>query len=92
MTITAPYVPPVPHTQTLCSIGFDKDPRRHGVDISGPDEIGQPVRIQCKRYKPALKLNDVTDEIGKAEKLKGRLTALIIATTAGRDAKLQELD
>jgi outer membrane protein OmpA-like peptidoglycan-associated protein len=28
VTITAPYVPPVPHTQSLCSIAFDKDKRR----------------------------------------------------------------
>jgi hypothetical protein len=28
VTITAPYVPPVPHTQTLCSITFEKDPKR----------------------------------------------------------------
>jgi hypothetical protein len=28
VTIMAPYVPPVPHTQTLCTIGFGTDPRR----------------------------------------------------------------
>jgi outer membrane protein OmpA-like peptidoglycan-associated protein len=28
VTITAPYVPPVPHTQALCSITFDKDAKR----------------------------------------------------------------
>jgi hypothetical protein len=28
VTITAPYVPPVPHTQALCSISFAKDTRR----------------------------------------------------------------
>jgi hypothetical protein len=28
VTITAPYVPPAPRTQALCSISFDKDPRR----------------------------------------------------------------
>jgi hypothetical protein len=28
VTITAPYVPPIPHTQALCSITFDKDPKR----------------------------------------------------------------
>jgi len=28
VTITAPYVPPVPHTQTLCTIGFGTDPQR----------------------------------------------------------------
>ena len=27
VTITAPYVPPVPHTQTLCTIGFGTDPQ-----------------------------------------------------------------
>ena len=28
VTISAPYVPPAPHTQTLCSITFDKDKAR----------------------------------------------------------------
>ena len=28
VTITAPYVPPVPHTQALCSITFEKDKKR----------------------------------------------------------------
>jgi outer membrane protein OmpA-like peptidoglycan-associated protein len=28
VTITAPYVPPVPHTQALCSITFEKDAKR----------------------------------------------------------------
>jgi outer membrane protein OmpA-like peptidoglycan-associated protein len=28
VTITAPYVPPVPHSQALCSITFDKDKKR----------------------------------------------------------------
>jgi uncharacterized protein len=28
VTITAPYVPPVPHTQSLCSIGFATDKQR----------------------------------------------------------------
>jgi outer membrane protein OmpA-like peptidoglycan-associated protein len=28
VTITAPYVPPVPHTQALCSTTFDKDAKR----------------------------------------------------------------
>jgi len=28
VTITAPYVPPAPHTQALCSISFDKDKKR----------------------------------------------------------------
>jgi ribosomal protein S11 len=28
VTIAAPYVPPVPHAQALCSITFEKDPKR----------------------------------------------------------------
>jgi len=28
VTITAPYVPPIPHTQTLCSITFSNDAKR----------------------------------------------------------------
>jgi len=28
VNVLAPYVPPVPHTQTLCSLAFDKDPLR----------------------------------------------------------------
>jgi hypothetical protein len=28
VTITAPYVPPAPHTQALCSISFANDPKR----------------------------------------------------------------
>jgi hypothetical protein len=28
VTIVAPYVPPAPHTQALCSISFDKDAKR----------------------------------------------------------------
>jgi hypothetical protein len=28
VTITAPYIPPAPHTQALCSVTFDKDKKR----------------------------------------------------------------
>ena len=64
--------------------------KQAGVDIYGPDEIGRPVGIQCKRYKPPLALKHVADEIAKAAKFKGPLTTLFIATTADHDAKLQE--
>ena len=30
VTIVAPYVPPIPHTQTLCSITFSNDAKRPG--------------------------------------------------------------
>jgi hypothetical protein len=64
--------------------------QQNGVDIHGPDNIGRPVGIQCKRYKPPLKLQHVTDEIVKAETFEGQLTTLFIATTADHDAKLQQ--
>ena len=41
--------------------------KQNGVDVYGADEIGRPVGIQCKRYKPPLELKHVMDEIGKAE-------------------------
>jgi len=63
--------------------------KQHGVDIYGPDEIGRPVGIQCKRYQ-ILKIKDVTSEIENAEDFKGRLTTLFVATTADHDARLQE--
>jgi hypothetical protein len=64
--------------------------KQQGVDIFGPDEIGRPAGIQCKRYKAALTLKTVTDEITNAENFKQRLSALFIATTTDHDAKLQE--
>ena len=62
-----------------------------GVDIIGSDNIGRLVAIQCKRYKVALKLKDVISEVGKAEAIKDKLSALFIATTADHDVKLQSL-
>ncbi len=64
--------------------------KQDGVDIYGPDEIGRPVGIQCKRYKGSLTQKLVEKEISEAEQFKGKLTTLFIATTADRDAKLQE--
>ncbi|TCU13739.1 restriction endonuclease [Rhizobium sullae] len=64
--------------------------KQHGIDIWGPDEIGRSVGIQCKRYKGALNLNHVSDEVANAENFKGQLTTLFVATTAEHDAKLQQ--
>ena len=64
--------------------------KQDGVDIWGPDEIGRTVGIQCKRFKSPLKIKDVEDEIAKAKKFKGHLSALFLATTTEHDAKLQE--
>jgi hypothetical protein len=63
--------------------------KQQGVDISGPDDIGRPVGIQCKKYD-TLKIKTVTDEIKNAEDFKGKLTTLFVATTADHDARLQE--
>ncbi|WP_454623012.1 hypothetical protein [Brucella anthropi] len=64
--------------------------RQQGVDIWGPDEIGRPVGIQCKRIKAPLNFKDVLAEVKNAEKFNGTLTTLFIATTAEHDAKLQQ--
>lgn len=64
--------------------------KQKGVDIYGPDEIGRAVGIQCKLYNSPLKLKQVSDEVANAEQFKGQLTTLFIATTAERDATLQE--
>ncbi|GAA5655000.1 hypothetical protein Brsp06_01360 [Brucella sp. NBRC 13694] len=64
--------------------------RQKGVDIWGPDEIGRPVGIQCKRIKGPLNFKDVLAEVEKADKFQGQLVTLFIATTAEHDAKLQQ--
>lgn len=66
--------------------------KQHGVDVFGPDHLGRPVAIQCKRYEGELKIATVTEEIGNAEDFvsEGKLNCLYIATTAPRDAKLQK--
>lgn len=64
--------------------------KQQGVEIFGPDEIGRLIGIQCKRYKAAVTLKTVTDEIANAENFKPRLSAVFIATTTDHDVKLQE--
>lgn len=63
--------------------------KQHGVDISGPDEIGRRVGIQCKRYQSPLSFKTVTNEVTNAEEF-GPLSTLWIATTADYDAPLQQ--
>lgn len=63
---------------------------QHGVDIYGPDYLGRPVGIQCKRYSTPLTLDDVKTEIEAAEKFKGLLTTLYLATTTDHDSVLQQ--
>jgi hypothetical protein len=50
VTITAPYVAPIPHTKTLCSVTFDKDKKRPTrVDNEAKaclDEVGLDLQKQ----------------------------------------------
>lgn len=62
---------------------------QQGVDVWGPDEIGRRVGIQCKRYSAQLTLKDVVEEVTEAEKFKGALSALFLATTRDHDSTLQ---
>ena len=36
-----------------------------GVDISGPDDIGRRIGVQCKRYAKPLKIDLITTEVEK---------------------------
>jgi hypothetical protein len=64
--------------------------KQTGVDIYGSDDVGRRVGVQCKNLKGALTLETVKNEIKRAEKFKGALSALFVATTAEADARLQE--
>ncbi|MCA1931654.1 hypothetical protein [Rheinheimera sp.] len=64
--------------------------KQNGVDIYGNDDLGRPVGIQCKCTKSEINYDIIEQEVLKAEKFKGRLVTLFIATTAEHDAKLQE--
>lgn len=104
-TINGMELPPPKHWQEFETITRDsmaqkwKSPnlqkngrggqKQHGVDISGPDEIGRRVGIQCKRYKSPLGSETVTAEVTNAEKF-SPLSTLWIATTADYDAPLQQ--
>jgi hypothetical protein len=52
VTIAAPYVAPVPHTQALCSITFEKDPKR-------PDRVDNDAKACLDEV--ALDLQKETD-------------------------------
>lgn len=61
-----------------------------GVDIYGSDDIGRQVGIQCKRYKDSLTMQLVENEVAQAEKFKGQLSTLYIASTGDYDSNLQK--
>ena len=64
--------------------------RQQGVDIYGPNDLGQPSGIQCKLLEDEISKSDIDEEIAKAELFRPSIDVLYIATTAKRDAKIQE--
>lgn len=68
---------------------------QHGVDVYGiPKGHSKPVGIQCKGkddYSDAvLTKKEIDSEISKANYFKPQLGTLIFATTANKDAKIEE--
>ncbi|OAS23684.1 hypothetical protein [Paenibacillus oryzisoli] len=63
---------------------------QHGVDIYGNDDSGRRAGVQCKLTEGNLNLNIIVDEVLKSEEFLPNLDIYYIATTARRDAKLQE--
>jgi outer membrane protein OmpA-like peptidoglycan-associated protein len=78
VTIVAPYVPPVPHTQTLCSIGFDKDLKRPTrVDNEAKaclDEVALSLQKQSDAKAVVVGTSDAKekDKLAKETKAEAR--------------------
>jgi outer membrane protein OmpA-like peptidoglycan-associated protein len=71
VTIAAPYVLPIPHTQTLCSIAFEKDKRR-------------PVRVD---NEAKACLDEVALDLGKQPDAKAVLVGSSDAVEKAKTAK-----
>lgn len=61
---------------------------QNGVDISGNDERGYLVGVQCKLHLKDIK--EVKDEANAAESFKPPIKAFYMATTSTSDVRLQE--
>lgn len=66
-----------------------KGQAQQGVDISGHDDRDRQTGVQCKNTVHGISFNLVEAEIKNAEEFRPVLEALVIATTAPRDAVLQ---
>jgi hypothetical protein len=64
--------------------------RQDGVDVFGTTPDGKLVGVQCKNTSSGLAESVVMKEIGNAESFEPALSSLYVATTAHRDATLQE--
>lgn len=65
--------------------------KQHGVDITGKDDFGFLIGLQCKNTLNLLTEKIIENEIVKAESFAPRLSTLYIATTRPPDAPLQSL-
>ena len=65
--------------------------RQDGVDVFGTTNVGQSIGVQCKNTSNGLSETLVKKEIKNAESFEPPLNSLYIATTAPRDATLQEV-
>jgi hypothetical protein len=63
--------------------------KQDGIDVWGHDE-DRVIGIQCKNTVGAITLDQIEDEISKAEAFTPQIHRLYIATTAPRDAPLQK--
>jgi outer membrane protein OmpA-like peptidoglycan-associated protein len=77
VTITAPYVPPVPHTQALCSITFDKDKKRPSrVDNEAKaclDEVALSLQKQSDAKAVVVGTSDEKEKAATAKEAKRAL-------------------
>jgi hypothetical protein len=62
--------------------------RQTGVDISGSDDLGRLVGVQCK-VCDELTPNVVASELAKSRRFRPALSAYYLAVTGRRDAKIQ---
>jgi hypothetical protein len=64
--------------------------KQDGVDIWGHDDDNRHIGVQCKNTVDGISLSTVKDEVANAGTFRPKLDRLYVATTAKRDAILQE--
>jgi len=64
--------------------------KQYGVDIYGKDDKGSVIGIQCKNTALGISVSTIRNEIANAEAFRPMIKRLVIATTAKRNARLQE--
>jgi hypothetical protein len=64
--------------------------RQDGIDVYAEDYLGNKIGLQCKQIKDGLSETVVRAEADKAVNFSSQLHLFIVATTAERDARLQD--